>query len=101
MRKTIRRTKEIKKEYIDPYTYSYPQLDCHGFDGDYSVFRTNEFINDNLRLKNYVIVVIHGVSGGIIRKRIHEFLKKDSRVSEFKVDSNNVGQTIIYLKEKH
>lgn len=98
MKKTVRREKQEKNYFIDPYTYNYPQLDCHGFDGDYTIFKLNEFIIDNLKLKNYTIVVVHGISGGILRKRIHEYIKKDKRVEKYLIDPNNVGQTIIYLK---
>ncbi len=57
-----------------------------------------EFINDNLKLKNKEIVVIHGKSTNILTKEVHKVLKNNKRVKEFHLNNWNLGETIIILK---
>lgn len=88
------------RKIIDPFTYYLPCLDVHGFDRDYTVYKLNEFITDNLILKNYHIIVIHGKGEGILKNAIHDFLRKDKRVVAYNINSINLGMTEIYINEK-
>ena len=63
-----------------------------------SLVLVNEFINDNIKLKNKKIVLIHGKGAGILKKVIHEYLKNDKRVLEYKTDNLNDGITIVTLR---
>jgi len=63
-----------------------------------SLVLVNEFINDNIKLKNKKIVLIHGKGTGILKKVIHEYLKNDKRVLEYKIDNLNDGITIVTLR---
>ena len=63
-----------------------------------SLILVNEFINDNIKLKNRKIVFIHGKGAGILKKVIHEYLKNDKRVLEYKTDNLNDGVTIVTLR---
>lgn len=74
-----------------------PTLDLHGEYTESAIILTDEFINDNIILKNSEIVVVHGLGEDILRKKIHEFLKHDKRVKEFKRSFFNPGETIIIL----
>lgn len=78
---------------------SYPVIDLHGFDREYAVYRVNEFINDSLKIKKYTIVIIHGIGEGILRKAVHEALRKNKKVESFNVDVINSGSTIVRLKK--
>lgn len=75
-----------------------PTIDLHGEDSISAIIITDEFLNDNLKLKNKLIVVIHGVGKGILKREIHNFLKKDKRVLKYRIDAFNPGMTIIELK---
>lgn len=82
------------------YTKLYPTLDLHGEYSFSAKYLTDEFINDNICLKNKTICVMHGIGDGILRKSVHELLTKDKRVKSFKTDFQNPGCTIIELKEE-
>ena len=74
-----------------------PTLDLHGEYKESAIILTDEFINDNIILKNSKIVVIHGLGSDILRKSIHNYLSHDKRVKEFKRDFFNPGATVIVL----
>lgn len=57
-----------------------------------------EFINDNVKMRNDIIVIVHGKSTGILTKKTHEVLRNNKNVLEFKLDNWNIGQTIVKLK---
>lgn len=77
---------------------SYPKIDLHGLDRETARVYVNDFINDNIKLKNEVIVIIHGIGSGILRKTVHETLKNNKKVIEFKTFYNNNGETIVKIK---
>ena len=77
---------------------SFPKLDLHGFDREIAQVATNDFIRDNKKLKNEIIVIIHGIGSGIIRKTVHETLRKNRNVLDFKTFYNNNGSTIVKIK---
>lgn len=74
-----------------------PTLDLHGEYKESAIILTDEFINDNIVLKNSKIVIVHGLGSDILRKSLHEHLKHDKRVKEFKRDFFNPGATVIVL----
>ena len=74
-----------------------PTLDLHGEYKESAIILTDEFINDNIVLKNSKIVVVHGLGSDILKKSLHEHLKHDKRVKEFKRDFFNPGATVIVL----
>lgn len=77
---------------------SMPTLDLHGEYKDSAIILTQEFINDNIILKNEYVLIIHGIGSDILRKSVHEYLKKEKKVLEFKRDFFNPGCTIVKLK---
>lgn len=77
---------------------NYPSLDLHGEYQESAIILTKEFIDDNIILKNEYICIIHGIGQDILRKTVHEYLKKDKRVLSFKRDFFNLGSTIVKLK---
>ncbi len=78
----------------------YPKLDLHGFDRDTARVAINDFINDNIKMSNKIIVIVHGVGTGIIREVTWNTLKKNKYVLEYKSDYSNRGCTLAYLDIK-
>ena len=79
---------------------SLPSLDLHGIDRDYAKILINDFINDNYKMKNNKVVIIHGIGTGIIRKTTQEVLRNNKLVKEFKIDNFNPGMTIVEIEKK-
>lgn len=77
-----------------------PTLDLHGEYRDNAIILTKEFIDDNMALQNEYIKIIHGIGKDILRIGIHDYLKHEKRVLEYKRDFFNPGCTIIKLKVK-
>ncbi len=75
-----------------------PVLNLHGETRDTVTFIVNDFINDNSKLKNEYVGIIHGRSSNILKNKVHELLRKNSQVDSFKVDIFNPGLTIVKLK---
>lgn len=81
------------------YDKIYPTLDLHGEYSFSAEYLTKEFINDNIALGNKKICIVHGNGKDILRKTVHEVLKKDKRIKSFKRDYFNQGCTIVEIKE--
>ncbi len=86
-------------KYIDPFLINIPILDLHGETCDSARFLINDFINDNIKLRNYKIVLIHGKGSYILKDYVHSYLKKDKRINKYYLDINT-GQTIVELNKK-
>jgi len=74
-----------------------PKLDLHGLDRETARVLVNDFIKDNIKMKNEIVVIIHGIGTGIIRKTVNETLKRNKNVSEYKSFYNNSGSTIVKI----
>lgn len=86
----------MKKVY-DIFLEHLPSIDLHGFDRDSARIATNDFILENVTLKNEKIIIIHGIGEGIVRNSVHQTLSKNKHVQSFKQDNFNPGITIINL----
>ena len=75
-----------------------PKIDLHGYDCEYANIKINEFIKDNIIMKNEIIAIIHGVGTGKIKEQTHKTLKHNRNVIDYKLFYNNVGTTIVKLK---
>ena len=75
-----------------------PSLDLHGEIEAMVEVLVLEFINDNIKMKNNVVLIVHGKSTNILTKKVHEVLKCNPKVKNFKLDNWNLGQTIVELK---
>lgn len=75
-----------------------PTIDLHGIDRDYSKILVKDFINDNYKLKEEKIIIIHGIGKGIVKQAVFEELKHNKYVKEYKLDNFNSGCTIVSLK---
>ena len=82
----------------DIFLNRYPSIDLHGYDRDSARVAVNDFIEENIFLKNEVLVIIHGIGTGIVKKEVHEALRINHNVLEYKTDNFNSGCTIVKLK---
>lgn len=73
---------------------SYPKLDLHGFEREIARVAILDFIKDHKKLKNEIVVIVHGRGSGILKKETHEVLKKSKDIVEFKTYYYNDGCTI-------
>ena len=81
----------------DPFTAKYPKKDIHGETTLTCIAVIKDFINDNIKLKNKNIIIIHGKGSGALKKATHEYLKSNKLVSKYYIDGLNDGQTIVEL----
>ena len=82
----------------DIFLNRYPSVDLHGLDRDSARMVTNDFVLENIILKNETIVIIHGIGTGIVKKACHEALRVNKNVLSYKTDNFNSGCTIVNLK---
>ena len=81
----------------DIFIERYPKIDLHGDDRESARVRVNDFILENIILGNEIIVIIHGKGTGILKKMVHETLKSNKNVLEYKSDNFNDGCTVVRL----
>ncbi len=79
------------------FTDNLPSIDLHGYDRDSARVKTLEFINDNIKMKNEVICVVHGIGSGILKNEIYKMLSKHNNVLEYQTHYRNNGMTLILL----
>ncbi len=77
-----------------------PSIDLHGYDRDYARILINEFIDDQYKLKQENIIIVHGNGSGILKRMTQEVLKRNKYVKEYKIDNFNSGMTIVTLKRR-
>lgn len=83
----------------DVFIESYPKLDLHGETRDSARVLVNEFLRDNHFLKNYKLLIIHGIGAGVIKDEVNKVLKQSKLVLSFHLNHYNNGCTIVYLKK--
>ena len=73
---------------IDLYK-NLPTLDLHGENREISTVLINDFIEDNYKMKNKKVIIIHGLGTKILLKNTQEVLKKNKYVESYKIDNFN------------
>ena len=84
----------------DIFLSRYPKIDLHGYDRDSARMMVNDFIRDNYEMGIDTIIIIHGKGLGILRKEVHEALRVNKLVLEYKSDNFNDGCTIVRIITK-
>lgn len=74
-----------------------PSLDLHGYDVESARVATNDFIDQNIILKNNKILIIHGKGKGLVKGSVHKTLSARKEVLNFYTANNNDGCTIVHL----
>ena len=75
-----------------------PKLDLHGEIVAMVEVLVNEFVNDNKKMKNEYIIIIHGKSTNILTEEVSRVLSKNKDVLEYRRNNWNLGETIVKLK---
>jgi DNA-nicking Smr family endonuclease len=76
---------------------SFPKIDLHGLDRELARVAIDDFVKDNVTMKNEIIVIVHGFGEGILRATTQETLKNNSSVLKYRIFYNNPGCTIAKL----
>lgn len=76
-----------------------PSLDLHGETRESTIFLVKQFIDDNYRIKNNRLIIVHGIGTGTLKRQVHDVLKKDKRVLNYYINFFNAGCTYVELKE--
>ena len=74
-----------------------PKLDLHGYDRETARVAINDFINDNYKMKNKFVTIVHGIGIGILKNTTNEVLKKNKKVIDFKTFYYNNGCTVVQI----
>lgn len=74
------------------------KLDLHGEIVAMVEVLVTEFINDNKKMGNEYIIIIHGKSTNILTNEVGRVLKNNKDVLEFRRNNWNLGETIVKLK---
>ena len=80
------------------FTDNLPSVDLHGLDRLSARIKINEFINDNKKMKNSIVVIIHGIGSGILKKETNDTLKNNKDVIDYKIFYNNDGMTLANIR---
>ena len=75
-----------------------PKIDLHGCDRDSARVFVNDFIDEAVMMGYDEVVIIHGIGTGIVKKEVHEALRVNKNVLEYKTDNFNSGCTVVKLK---
>ena len=85
------------KKSSKPFENYFPSLDLHGETKEYAIFETSNFIDENYKLNNKNIIIIHGKGEGILRNAVQETLKYKKNVKSYSLDFFNTGITRVKL----
>lgn len=77
---------------------SLPKLDLHGFDRDSARVAINDFIKDNKKMGNEVVLIVHGIGAGIMRETCLITLSHNKDVTDFKSAYGNRGCMLVQIK---
>ena len=77
---------------------SYPKLDLHGYDRETASIAVNDFIRDSKKMKNEIVVIVHGIGSGIVKESVYQTLKKNKSVIDYKTSYYNNGCTLVRIK---
>lgn len=79
---------------------TFPTLDLHGLDRETAVLYIQDFLLEQYKLKNEIVVIVHGNGAGILRTTTTNVLKRSSIVEEYKSSYFNQGCTYVKIKIK-
>ena len=88
----------MKRFVDDIFINRFPKIDLHGYDRDSARMVVEDFIRDSLVLGDKEIVIIHGIGSGAIKEEVHDVLRHNKNVLEYKTHNFNPGMTIVKLK---
>lgn len=78
-----------------------PEINVIGLTVDEAISRIDKYLDDALLSNLSQITIIHGKGTGALRKGIHEYLKRQKHVAEFRngeFGEGDMGVTIVELR---
>lgn len=84
-------------KFEDIFIKRLPTIDLHGLDRDTARTYVNDFIDENMKLGHKELVIIHGIGAGIIKKEVHQTLRKNKYVIAYQLHHFNTGCTLVTL----
>lgn len=84
----------------NPFHKHLPTIDLHGETLDIAIFKINEFIEENIKLKQYQILIIHGIGEKILLHAVRNLKNSNPLIESFELDIYNDGITILNLTRK-
>ena len=75
-----------------------PCVDLHGYDRESARVKIEDFIRENILLKNKKIIIIHGIGQGIVKESVYKVLKRNKSVVSYEIDIYNPGCTIVEIR---
>lgn len=79
---------------------TFPKLDLHGYDRETARVAIEDFIKENIKMKQEIFVIVHGIGNGILKETTRQVLSKNKQVLEFKTYYYNNGCTIAQIELK-
>ncbi len=77
-----------------------PKIDLHGYDRETSRVMVNDFLNESIVMDYAIVIIIHGVGDGILKRTVHDTLSKRKDVLKYYVAPENIGCTVVELKRE-
>lgn len=90
--------KKEKKNNI-PRQSNIPTIDLHGEDRKIAELLVKQFLDDLFKLKYEKGIIIHGIGTGILKKQVHDVLRKDKRIEKYYIDFFNIGCTVVEFRK--
>ena len=59
----------------------------------------SQIVCENCKLKNNMIVIVHGIGSGIVKDSVHETLSRRKDILDFHIVSSNIGCTLVKIKD--
>ncbi len=82
------------------YWNYYPKIDLHGEYTTTAYTVVHNFLEEQKKLKEPYVVIIHGKGSGKLKEEVYHILSKEKCVLEFHLDPDNLGQTLVHLDVK-
>ncbi|MGL4607260.1 MAG: endonuclease MutS2 [Eubacteriaceae bacterium] len=82
--------KKVTFKKIDRHVMN-TKLDLRGKNGEESLFLIDKMIGDAMLSGNHQIVIVHGKGTGRLREIIHEYLKTNPLIEDFRLGAMNEG----------
>lgn len=96
------KTINIDNSIYDKYNTSFfPELTIRHQTLDIAMYNVENFLNEAIQNNEKNIKIIHGRNGGILRTAVHNYLKRNKNVKDFRLGNyyeGSYGVTIITLK---
>lgn len=76
-----------------------PKIDLHGYDRDMARVMVNDFVDEAILMGYSEILIIHGIGSGVVKMSVLDTLAKRHDIVDYHVSAENVGCTIVKIRE--